>query len=539
MLTVLELLPTILAATETAAAPVQHASRELFIEAAYLAASVLLILGLRGLTRPDKARRGMQLAAIGMLVAVLGTLIDFRIVNFTWIILGLVLGSGIGAAMSIWMPMTAIPQRTAISHAFGALAATLVGISHYDYVTRVLGEQIGGFDMAALGFEVMFGSLTITGSLMAFGKLQELLPGAPITYKLQNPANIALFVVAVLMFLLLIFTASDTTSHTVLFYMMVLVGLAVGVLIVIPIGGADMPVVISLLNSYAGLASSATGFVLGNNVLIIAGALDGASGFILSILMSKAMNRSFTNVLFGAFGAPTEAAGAASSAGLSVRPISVEDAAAQLAYAREVIIVPGYGMAVAQAQHQVRELAELIEKRGGEVKFAIHPVAGRMPGHMNVLLAEANVPYDKLLEMDEINDQFSRADVALVIGANDVVNPAARTDPSSPIYGMPILNADQAQSVIVLKRSMNPGFAGIENALFYDPKCSLLFDEGGRMNKARSDKSRLRRSAFLILHHSSFILFFSLSHGSSRATAHPADDCRGRARLRARCGRRT
>ena len=477
MLTAFDLLPTILAAAETTTSPAQHPVRELFIEVAYLAASVLFILGLRGLTRPDKARRGMQLAAIGMLVAVLGTLIDFRIVDYTWIALGLVVGAGIGAAISIWMPMTAIPQRTAISHAFGALAATLVGISHYDYITRVLGEQVSGVDMAALGFEVMFGSLTITGSLMAFGKLQELLPSAPITYKFQNASNIGLFVLAVLMFLFLVFTSSDSASHAVVFYLMVLVGLAVGVLIVIPIGGADMPVVISLLNSYAGLASSATGFVLGNNVLIIAGALDGASGFILSILMSKAMNRSFTNVLFGAFGTPAAATGAASTAGLSVRPISVEDAAAQLAYAREVIIVPGYGMAVAQAQHQVRELAELIEKRGGEVKFAIHPVAGRMPGHMNVLLAEANVPYDKLLEMEEINDQFSRADVALVIGANDVVNPAARNDPSSPIYGMPILNADQAQSVIVLKRSMNPGFAGIENALFYDPKCSLLFGD--------------------------------------------------------------
>ncbi|HTM52848.1 MAG TPA: NAD(P)(+) transhydrogenase (Re/Si-specific) subunit beta [Pirellulales bacterium] len=469
----------LLGAVTAAPKPVkaQHEFREFFIEVAYLAASVLFILGLRGLTAPDKARRGMQLAAIGMFVAVLGTLIDFRIVDYTWILLGLALGSAIGAAISIWMPMTAIPQRTAISHAFGALAATLVGISHYDYVTRVLGEELSRVDMAALGFEVMFGSLTITGSLMAFGKLQELLPGAPVTYAGQNESNIGLFAVAVLMFLFLVFSSSLTGSHTVIFYLMVVVGLAVGVLIVIPIGGADMPVVISLLNSYAGLASSATGFVLGNNVLIIAGALDGASGFLLSILMSKAMNRSFTNVLFGAFGTPAESAGAASTAGLVVRPISSEDAAAQLAYAREVIIVPGYGMAVAQAQHQVRELAELIERRGGEVKFAIHPVAGRMPGHMNVLLAEANVPYDKLLDMDEINDQFSRADVALVIGANDVVNPAARNDPSSPIYGMPILNADQAKSVIVLKRSMNPGFAGIENALFYDHKCSLLFGD--------------------------------------------------------------
>jgi NAD(P) transhydrogenase subunit beta len=465
------------AAAQGASEPATGMARELFIQIAYLAASVLFIFGLRGLTSPTKARRGMQLAAIGMLVAVVGTLIDHRIVTFTWIIIGLVVGSGVGAAISIWMPMTAIPQRTAISHAFGALAATLVGISHYDYLTRVLAEPVGGVEMAALGFEVMFGSLTITGSLMAFGKLQELLPSAPITYPYQNQTNIGLFGLAVLLFLYLVIVPSDSAGHTFVFYLMVLVGLAVGVLIVIPIGGADMPVVISLLNSYAGLASSATGFALGNNVLIIAGALDGASGFLLSILMSKAMNRSFSNVLFGAFGTPAATAGAASSAGLSVHSISVEDAAAQLAYARSVIVVPGYGMAVAQAQHQVRELADEIEKRGGEVKFAIHPVAGRMPGHMNVLLAEADVPYDKLVDMDDINSEFARADVALVIGANDVVNPAARTDPASPIYGMPILNADQAQSVIVLKRSMNPGFAGIENALFYDPKCSLLFGD--------------------------------------------------------------
>jgi len=458
-------------------AAVNDGFREFLIEGAYLTASVLFILGLRGLTAPDKARRGMQLAAAGMLVAVIGTLIDARIVDYKWILLGLLLGSGIGAAISIWMPMTAIPQRTAISHAFGALAATLVGISHFDYLTRILGAEVGHVEMAALGFEVMFGSLTITGSLMAFGKLQELLPGAPITYPFQNETNIGLFAVTALMFLYLVLAPTAWGGHTTVFYLMVLAGLAVGVLIVIPIGGADMPVVISLMNSYAGLAASAMGFALGNNLLIIAGALDGASGFILSILMSRAMNRSFANVLFGAFGTPVETAGKASSAGMTVKSVSVEDAAAQLAYASEVIVVPGYGMAVAQAQHQVRELAELIEKRGGEVKFAIHPVAGRMPGHMNVLLAEANVPYDKMLEMDEINDQFARADVALVIGANDVVNPAARNDRSSPIFGMPILNADQAKSIIVLKRSMNPGFAGIENELFYDPKTALLFGD--------------------------------------------------------------
>jgi H+-translocating NAD(P) transhydrogenase subunit beta len=452
-------------------------AKEYFIQAAYLVASVLFILGLKGLTAPDKARNGMRLAAAGMLAAVIGTLLNHEIVSFTWIIIGLVVGGAIGAAISIWMPMTAVPQRTAISHAFGALAATLVGIEHYEHLQHVQ-HFVSRSDMAALGFEVMFGSLTITGSFMAFGKLQGFVPSAPITYKFQNHSNIGLFLLAVCLFVALVAVPSDAAIHPWLFYLMVAIGLLVGVLIVLPIGGADMPVVISLLNSYAGLASSATGFALGNNVLIIAGALDGASGFILSILMSKAMNRSFTNVLFGAFGSSAAADGAAESLeGKTVRAVTVEDAAIQLAYARSVIVIPGYGMAVAHAQHEVRELAEQIEARGGEVKFAIHPVAGRMPGHMNVLLAEANVPYDKLFEMDDINGEFNHTDVALVIGANDVVNPAARTDPSSPIHGMPILNADQAKNIIVLKRSMNPGFAGIENALFYDPKCTLLFGD--------------------------------------------------------------
>jgi NAD(P) transhydrogenase subunit beta len=451
--------------------------KEYFIQAAYLIASVLFILGLKGLTAPDKARNGMRLAAAGMLAAVIGTLLNHEIVSFTWIVIGLVVGSAIGAAISIWMPMTAVPQRTAISHAFGALAATLVGVEHYEHLLNVQ-HFVSRSDMAALGFEVMFGSLTITGSFMAFGKLQGFVPSAPITYKFQNHSNISLFLIAVCILISLVAVPSDTVIHSWLFYLMVGIGFIVGILIVLPIGGADMPVVISLLNSYAGLASAATGFALGNNVLIIAGALDGASGFILSILMSKAMNRSFTNVLFGAFGSAGAAGGAAESLeGKTVRAVTVDDAAIQLAYARSVIVIPGYGMAVAHAQHEVRELAEQIEARGGEVKFAIHPVAGRMPGHMNVLLAEANVPYDKLVEMDEINGEFSHTDVALVIGANDVVNPAARTDPSSPIAGMPILNADQAKSIIVLKRSMNPGFAGIENALFYDPKCTLLFGD--------------------------------------------------------------
>jgi NAD(P) transhydrogenase subunit beta len=465
-------------ATGSTATSGSEAAKEYLVQIAYVVASALFILGLKGLTAPDKARNGMRLAAAGMLAAVIGTLLHHDIVSFTWIIIGLVVGGAIGAAISIWMPMTAVPQRTAISHAFGALAATLVGIEHYEHTLHGLQATLSRVDMAALGFEVMFGSLTITGSFMAFGKLQGFVPSAPITYKFQNPSNIGLFFVAVCLFIALVAVPSDHAIHPLLFYLMVALGLAVGVLIVLPIGGADMPVVISLLNSYAGLASSATGFALQNNVLIIAGALDGASGFILSILMSRAMNRSFSNVLFGAFGSSAATGAAAESLeGKTVRSISVDDAAVQLAYARSVIVIPGYGMAVAHAQHEVRELAEQIEARGGEVKFAIHPVAGRMPGHMNVLLAEANVPYDKLFEMDDVNGEFSRTDVALVIGANDVVNPAARTDPSSPIHGMPILNADHAKSIIVLKRSMNPGFAGIENALFYDPKCAILFGD--------------------------------------------------------------
>ncbi len=450
--------------------------RETFTQVTYLVASVLFILGLRSLTKPDTARRGMHYAALGMVLAIVGTLVQQEIVRFDWIIGGLVLGTIIGIPLGTRVPMTAMPQRIAISHMFGALAATLVGIAEY----WLHGAELGTAKIAAVGFEVLFGALTVTGSFMAFGKLQELITGRPVTYKGQNAVNISLFAITVAMFVYLIVHP----ENAIVFYVMIALALLIGVFLVLPIGGADMPVVISLLNSYAGLASSATGFAIGNNVLIIAGALDGASGFILSIVMSKAMNRSFQNVIFGAFGtAPT--ASAKSASGLSVRSISAEDAAIQLAYAKLVIVVPGYGMAVAQAQHQVRELAELIEKKGGEVKYAIHPVAGRMPGHMNVLLAEANVPYDRLYDMEEINGEFERADVALVIGANDVVNPAARNDKSSPIYGMPILNADKAQSIIVLKRSMNPGFAGIENELFYNDKTSLLFGD------AKTSLSRL------------------------------------------------
>jgi len=443
---------------------------QLFTQASYLAASILFILGLRSLTKPASARRGMHQAAIGMLLAIVGTLTKHEIVDYRFIVAGLALGSLIGYPLGMFVPMTAMPQRIAISHMFGALAATLVGIA--EFYTLGNGAQVSRTTMAALGFEVMFGALTITGSFMAFGKLQEILPSVPVTFKGQNTFNGVVFAGTVGLFVWLLVQPFTPWA----FYSMCVLGLLVGVSIVLPIGGADMPVVISLLNSYAGLASAATGFAIGNEVLIIAGALDGASGFILSVVMSKAMNRSFSNILFGAFGKPVEAS-ARSASGLTARSISAEDAAIQLAYARSVIVVPGYGMAVAQAQHAVRELADLIEKSGGEVKYAIHPVAGRMPGHMNVLLAEANIPYEKLKEMEEINGEFQNADVALVIGANDVVNPAARNDRASPIYGMPILNVDQAKSVIVMKRSMNPGFAGIENELFYSEKTSMLFGD--------------------------------------------------------------
>jgi NAD(P) transhydrogenase subunit beta len=448
---------------------------ELLIEVAYLTASVLFILGLRSLTKPEKARRGMNQAALGMLVAIIGTLLNHHIITYTWIITGLAIGAVAGYPLGMWVPMTAMPQRIAVSHMFGALAATLVGIA--EYVTRVqrpalAGPRISHPEMAALGFEVLFGGLTISGSFMAFGKLQGFVTGTPVTWRGQNAVTGLLFATMLALFGYLV----AAPGHVAIFYTLISLAFVFGFLLVLPIGGADMPVVVSLLNSYAGLASASTGFAIGNNVLIIAGALDGSSGFLLSMIMSKAMNRSFSNVLFGAFGGEKAAPSRGGSAP-PVRAVSAEDAALRLAYARKVIVVPGYGMAVAQAQHQVRELAELIEKKGGEVKFAIHPVAGRMPGHMNVLLAEANVPYDKLYDMDAINAEFPEADVVLVIGANDVVNPAAHTDKGSPIYGMPILEAHKARSVIVLKRGMSTGFAGIENQLFHEEKTSMLFGD--------------------------------------------------------------
>ena len=440
----------------------------LLIELSYFAASILFVLGLRGLSRPETARRGMFLAEFGMLLAVIGTLLHRDIVSYEWILVGLLVGSLIGIAMGLWVPMTAMPQRTALSHAFGGLAAALVGVSEF----LRHGEHLGTFKVTALGFEVLLGGITFTGSLVAFAKLQELVKGAPIVYPGQNVGNFLLFGGAVVVFVALVLSP----GHTVLFTLMCALALLFGVLLVLPIGAADMPVVIALLNSYAGLASAATGFALGNNVLIIAGTLDGGSGFILSILMCKAMNRSITNVLFGAFGSGGGAESAAGGDG-HMREVSLEDVATQLAYARQVVFVPGYGMATAQAQNAVRELADLLENRGVGVKYAIHPVAGRMPGHMNVLLAEANVPYSQLYELEQINPEMPQTDVAVVIGANDVVNPEARDNPRSAIAGMPIIEVDRAKSVIVLKRGRGKGFSGLENPLFFKPVTGLLFGD--------------------------------------------------------------
>ena len=440
--------------------------RTLFIETSYLVASILFILGLRGLSHPDTARRGMHLAEFGMLLAILGTLVNREIVSYEWIIAGLLIGSTIGLAMGLWVPMTAMPQRTALSHAFGALAASLVGISEY----YLHGAGLGQFKMGALSFEVLLGSLTTTGSLIAFSKLQGLMPGAPLTYKGQNIFNLSLLAVTIICFICLLFFP----GASVLFYLMLILAFTFGVLLVLPIGAADMPVVIALLNSYAGLASAATGMVIGNNVLVIAGTLDGGSGFILSIVMCKAMNRSITNVLFGAFGNVSETVQASDG---QMREINLEDVAVQLAYARQAVFVPGYGMATAQAQHALRELADALEERGVSVKYAIHPVAGRMPGHMNVLLAEADVPYSQLYELEVINPEFPSTDVAVVVGANDVVNPDARDNPKSIIAGMPILEVDRAKTVVVLKRGQGKGFSGLVNPLFFKPNCGMLYGD--------------------------------------------------------------
>ncbi|HYL81304.1 MAG TPA: NAD(P)(+) transhydrogenase (Re/Si-specific) subunit beta [Candidatus Acidoferrum sp.] len=439
----------------------------LFTQASYIVAAALFILSLKWLSHPDTARRGVRAGEIGMGLAIAGTLVQQGIVSYQWILVGFVLGAAIGLPMAVWMPMTHVPQRTALSHAFGALAAALVGTSEY-YLHTV---ELSTFTMAVLSLEVVLGFLTFTGSLMAVGKLQDLIPSRPLVYKGQNVVNLSLFAVAVGISVYLVIHP----GRSELFPVVAGLSLLFGVLLIIPIGGADMPTVISLLNSYAGLSAAAMGFALDNNLLIVAGALDGSSGFILSVIMCRAMNRSFTNVLFGGFGQIQVTAGVAEQK--SYRSATAEDAAAILEAARAVIIVPGYGMAVAQAQHKVRELYDILTRRGVEVKFAIHPVAGRMPGHMNVLLAEADIPYDRLVEMEEINPEFAQADVALVIGANDVTNPAARHDKASPIYGMPILDVDKARTVMVIKRSMSPGFAGIDNELYYMDRSMMLFGD--------------------------------------------------------------
>jgi proton-translocating NAD(P)+ transhydrogenase subunit beta len=440
------------------------------LELFYIASAALFILGLKGLSSPKHARRGMFLAELGMLLAVIGTLFHRDIVTYKWIATGLGAGSIIGGSMGFWIPMTAVPQRTAFSHALGALAVTLIGISEYARVSHTAGKVL----MATIGLEVVIGALTFTGSLMAAGKLQGMLPGAPITYKGQNVLNIALLglMIGLLVYLILLPSVAPA------FWVMVAISLLFGLLLIIPIGAADMPVVISLLNSYAGLAGASMGFALMNKIQIITGSLDGTSGLLLSLLMCRAMNRSPSNVLFGAFGKPaTEAPTSTAAASRTMRSIMPDEIPPLLESSRSVVIVPGYGMAVAQAQHAVAELANVLVRRGLDVKYAIHPVAGRMPGHMNVLLAEANVPYDRLFEMERINPYFGETDLVIVVGANDITNPAAKHDRTSPLYGMPILEVQRARAIIVLKRSTRPGFAGVENELYYDPKCMMLFGD--------------------------------------------------------------
>jgi NAD(P) transhydrogenase subunit beta len=441
--------------------------RDTLVSLAYLFAGGCFALALKWLSHPTTARRGVKIGEIGMVVAIAATLVKTDIVEFQWIVIALALGIALGVPIGLLVPMTAVPQRTALSHAFGALAAGLVGTAEF-YLNR---NDMSKSTMVAVGLEVVLGYLTFTGSLIAAGKLQGVVRDRPWIYKGQNIVNLAILGSALALVTVLV---SDP-SKAFLFPFVIAISLLFGVMLVIRIGGADMPTVISLLNSYAGLSVSMMGFVLDNKLLIIAGALDGSSGLILSIIMCKAMNRSFTNVLFGGFGAEDTTA-----AGIETRPVrsvDPEETAFLLDAARTVVVVPGYGMAAAQAQHRVHDLTDLLRKRGLDVKFAIHPVAGRMPGHMNVLLAEANVPYEDLYDLDAINPEFPQTDIVLVIGANDVVNPSARTDTASPIYGMPILDVDQAASIIVVKRSMRSGFAGVDNELFYLDKTQMLFGD--------------------------------------------------------------
>ena len=437
----------------------------------YLVTIICFILALKFLSSPKHARRGNWIGGVGMIIAIVSTLLLDGISNWVLIIVGAAIGSIVGVVGARRVKMTAMPQMVALFNGVGGGAAALVAISEF----HIADGNLAATPIVSTVLSALIGSISFAGSLVAFAKLQELVSGRPITFPGQNVFNAAVFIGAIALGIALIAGASQQW----VIWLLVLLALLFGVLFVLPIGGADMPVVISLLNAATGLAASATGFVLSNTVLIVAGMLVGASGTLLTMLMAKAMNRSVTNVLFGAFGQIQSGAGSALRAddGRTVRATTPEDVAVQLSFARKVVVVPGYGMAVAQAQHDVRALAELLEERGVKVEYAIHPVAGRMPGHMNVLLAEANVPYDALKEMDEINPEFPQTDVALVIGANDVTNPAARHDTSSPIYGMPILDVDKAHSVIVMKRSMNPGFAGIDNELYLEPQTTMLFGD--------------------------------------------------------------
>jgi NAD(P) transhydrogenase subunit beta len=443
-------------------------SAAVFTHLSYLLAATLFVFSLRWLSRPRTARRGVAAGVGGMAAAIAGTLLHPEIVAYHWIALAALAGIAFGIPLSR-VPLTAVPQRTAISHAFGGLAAGLVGTAKY--MLWLEDGELSAFRTGVIAVEVILGYLTFTGSLMAAGKLQEVIPTRPITYPRQNLINFTLLGIALAASVALVIDP----ARWQLFPLVIGLSLLFGVLLILPIGGGDMPTVISLLNSYAGLAAVAMGFVLENQLLITAGALDGSSGFILSVIMARAMNRSFTNVMFGAFGQVQ--AGTASAQARSVKSATPVDAADFLEHGSRVVIVPGYGMAVAQAQHRVREVYDQLTRRGIDVRFAIHPVAGRMPGHMNVLLAEADIPYDALIEMDDINPDMPQADVCLVVGANDVVNPAARTDPSSPIHGMPIIDADRARVVLAIKRSMNPGFAGIENELYHAENTLMVFGD--------------------------------------------------------------
>jgi len=438
---------------------------------AYIVAAVLFIVGLKRLGSPATARNGNRTASMAMLLAVVATVVGNDIASWEWIIGGLIIGAAIGTYAARKVEMTAMPQLVAIFNGFGGAASGVVAAAELVKLIdldAVIAEDVSITIMAS----VIVGGVTLTGSFIAFGKLQGIVPTRPLLLPIRNVINVALLIGMIASTVWLVIDPSITP-----FLIAAGIALALGILVVIPIGGADMPVVIALLNSYSGIAGAATGFVLHNNMLIIAGSLVGASGLILTRIMTKAMNRSLANVMLGGFGVEDGAGGAGGEEERPVRSIQADDAATMLAYAQSVIVVPGYGLAVAQAQHQVRELTDLLKDRGISVKYAIHPVAGRMPGHMNVLLAEANVPYDELKDLDEINNEFARTDVAIVIGANDVTNPAARTDTSSPIYGMPILNVDQAQSVIMMKRSMSSGFAGVQNELFFLDKTMMLFGD--------------------------------------------------------------